>query len=138
MTKVRENYAEKWARVTPQRAEDYAIGIKNPRRDWQAATIESADRYSEGITKSIANKSFQKGVAKAGSGKWLRKAEDLGTQRFGPGVQAAVEDYRTGFEPYKAVIEGLTLPPRYATGDPRNLERVRVIAEALRAKKIKG
>jgi len=138
MTKVRENYAEKWARVTPQRAEDYAIGIRNPRTDWQAATLEAAPRYAEGITKAIQNKSFQKGVAKAGSAKWQRKSEELGTQRFGPGVQAAIEDYRAGFEPYKAVIEGLTLPPRFATGDPRNIERVRVIAEALRNKKMKG
>ncbi len=138
MPNVRANFAEKWARVTPQRTEDYAIGIRNPKRDWEEATTEAAPIWAEGITKAIQNKSFDKGVKKAGSAKWLRKSEEVGAARFGPGVQAAVDDYRTGFEPFKAVIEATKLPPRFAKGDPRNIERVRVIAEALRKKKLQG
>lgn len=138
MPSVKSNFAEKWARVTPQRTEDYAIGIRNPKKDWEQATTESASIWADGITKAIQNKSFDKGVKKAGSAKWLRKSEEIGIQRFGPGVTQSVDDYRTGFEPYKAVIEGIKLPPRFAKGDPRNIERVRIIAEALRKKKLQG
>jgi len=138
MPAVKPNFAEKWARVTPQRAEDYAIGIRNPKKDWEQATTEAIPAWQDGITKAIANKSFDRGVKKAGSAKWLRKSEEVGAARFGPGVQAAVEDYRQAFEPFKAVIEATKLPPRFAKGDPRNIERVRVIAEALRKKKLSG
>jgi hypothetical protein len=34
------------------------------------------------------------------------------------------------------VIESIQLPPRGPKGDPRNIERVRVIAQALRARKL--
>lgn len=136
MPAVKPNFAEKWARVTPQRTEDYAIGIRNPKRDWEQATSEAAGIWAEGIQTAIQNKSFDKGVKRAGSAKWLRKSEEVGAPRFGDGVRAAVEDYRAGFEPFKAVIEGIKLPPRFAKGDPRNIERVKIIAEALRKKKL--
>ena len=37
--------AEKWARVTPMRAEDYRIGVQNPKRDWAQASAAANDRY---------------------------------------------------------------------------------------------
>ena len=42
-------------------------------------------------------------------------------------VAAAEGDYRVGFAPFREAIASATLPPRYATRDPRNLERVAAI-----------
>ncbi len=130
--------AEKWTRVTPMRATDYEAGVRNPRRDWKNETAAAEPRYKEGVTKAAQEGRFGKGVAKAGTSKWQRKAIDVGAARFGPGVAAAGPDYEAGFEPYRATIAGLTLPERYATGDPRNIRRVEVIAKALHDKKVRG
>jgi hypothetical protein len=128
--------AEKWARVTPGRTEDYAQGIRNPKVDWSAATKAAEGNYEAGVQAAIQKKRFGAGVAKAGTQKWQQKAIEKGTARFGPGVQAAVADYQEGFEPFRQVIASTTLPPRYPKGDPRNLERVKVITQALRKKKV--
>ncbi len=89
--------AEKWARVTPQRSADYEAGVKDPIRDWATNTGAAVNAYKEGITKSITNNSFQKGVAKAGTDKWKRKAVEVGPQRFAQGVQVAQPDFEKGW-----------------------------------------
>ncbi len=128
--------AAKWSRVTPQRTEDYSQGVENPRKDWKAETTSAESRYEAGVTSAISKKRFGKGVAAAGTQKWQEKSIQKGTQRWGPGVQAASGDYAAGFEPYRQTISGITLPQRYPKGDARNLQRVSAIASALHAKKL--
>ena len=123
--------AEKWARVTPQRAGDYEAGVKNPTRDWAINTAGANAAYKDGIQKAVTAERFLKGVQKAGTDKWKRKATEVGPARFAQGVQVAQPDFEKGFAPFRDVIEKTTLPPRFAKGDPRNIDRVRVIAQAL-------
>lgn len=127
--------AAKWARVTPQRSQDFAEGVQTTGKDWAGNTIKAAGAYKAGIQESISKNLFEKGVQQAGTEKWRRKTVDVGTQRWGPGVSAAVGDFQAGFDPYRQVLQSLTLPPRYAKGDPRNIARVSAIAVALRKKK---
>lgn len=138
MARIRGNFAEKWARVTPQRTQDFEEGVANPRRSWEEATAESNDNWKQGVQKASQEDRFKKGVSAAGDDKWRRKTTELGGQRFGQGVQAAESDYQQGFEPYAQVIQNTKLPPRFPKGDPRNLERVKAINEALRRKKTGG
>lgn len=128
--------SEKWARVTPQRAADYAAGVKSPTKNWQENTMAAVEAQSQGVQEALANGSFGKGVQAAGNSKWQRKASTVGAQRFGPGVQAAKPDYEAGFAPYAGVISSTTLPPRGSKGDPRNYDRVKAMGEALHAAKI--
>jgi len=130
-----DQIASKWAEVTPMRSADYAAGIANPRRSWSAATKAAEKAYEDGVTKSIARKSFGKGVGKAGDEKWSRKASTRGVANWGPGVAEAKGDYAAGFAPYQAAIAAVALPPRYAKRDPRNLARVKAVVDALVAKK---
>lgn len=130
-----DSIASKWAAVTPMRSADYAAGIANPRRSWAAATKAAEKAYEDGVTKSIARKSFGKGVSKAGDEKWSRKASINGVRNWGPGVAEAKGDYAAGFAPYQAAIAAVQLPPRYARRDPRNLARVKAVVDALIAKK---
>jgi len=138
MAKIRsvEEIAEKYGRVTPARSADYAEGIKAPKKDWKTETMNAEDAWEGGVTAAIGGKRFGKGVSKAGTEKWQRKALEVGPSRWGPGVVAAKDDYKSGFAPYQAVISGISLPPRGPKGDPRNIERVTAIATALHAKKI--
>ena len=126
-----EKISKKWATVTPGRSGDYREGIENPRRDWEAATAGSEDAYQAGVTQAIAEKRFGKGVRKAGTEKWQRNAIEKGTQRWGPGVAMAETAYAQGFGPIRDAIERVTLPPRFAKRDPRNLNRVKVINDAV-------
>jgi len=130
-----DQVAKKFATVTPTRSADYAEGVANPRRDWKTATAAAEGAYEEGVRQAIAKKRFGKGVSKAGSATWQKGAMEKGTMRWGPGVSMAQDKYAAGFAPYHATISATKLPPRYARRDPRNLERVKVIAMALAAKK---
>ena len=128
--------ASKWARVTPMRTQDYQEGVENPGKDWKNETKAAEGRYESGVQAAIAKKRFGKGVEEAGTSKWQEKTLEKGTQRWGPGVQGAQSDMAEGFEPYRAVIAGLNLPPKFAKGDPRNIARVTMIAKALHEKKV--
>lgn len=130
-----EHIARKWATVTPGRTEDYRAGVENPRRDWGTATAAAEGAYESGVTQAIAKKRFGKGVKAAGTEKWQRGAVEKGTARWGPGVTIAQDSYGRNFAPYRDAIERATLPPRYAKRDPRNLERVKAVVNALTAAK---
>ena len=131
--------AAKWARVTPTRTADYEEGVRNPRKDWQRATLAATDAYKAGITASLAKGSFAKGVAKAGQAGWQEGAVSKGVPRWGPGVQVAEPKYAAAFAPFVEAIRRVTLPPRYARRDPRNLMRVNAIVDALvKAKEAQG
>jgi len=84
---------------------------------------------------SFTRGAFAKGVQQAGDAKWSAAAQGKGAERFGPGAQAGVGDYEKGVQKYLNVIENTILPPRGPKGDPRNIERVKVMASALRKAK---
>lgn len=130
--------AKKYATRGQAAGPDYQAGVNAPRQDWQAATDASANTWAAGVQQAVGNGSFVKGVNKAGTAKWQRKAAGVGATRYGPGVAAAQGDYQNGVAPYLQVIAGLNLPPRNPKGDPGNIQRVSVIAQALRAKKLSG
>lgn len=130
-----EHIARKWGSVTPARSEDYRHGVENPRKDWATSTAASEGAYEAGVSAAIAKKRFGKGVKATGTSGWQEGAVTKGTQRWGPGVTIAQDKYSRGFAPYRDAIERTTLPPRYARRDPRNLERVKAIVNALVAAK---
>ncbi len=131
-----DSISKKWAEVTPQRASEYAAGIANPSRPWAQSTMAAESAYEGGVQKAMARNAFGKGVKKAGDAKWQRKSLTRGVANWGPGVADAEGDYNAGFAPYRDAIAQVTLPPRYARRDPRNLARVKAIVDALIAKKV--
>jgi len=140
MAKIRSitDIAAKYREVTPERADQYAKGVRTPKASWEEETVKAEDNYEEGVKAAITRKAFGKGVANAGDAAWVEGATNKGVKRYGPGVVAGAPKYARNFAPYAEVIAATTLPKRYPKGDPRNLERVKVISEALRDKKLKG
>jgi len=122
---------EKWTRVTPGRTEDYKIGVRTPRRDWEKSAAAAKDTHKAAMVEAAAKDSFAKGITKAGTAKWQNKALAKGPARFAEGTMMAGPDYAAGFAPYQQVIAGTILPPRFPRRDPRNINRVAVIAGAL-------
>jgi hypothetical protein len=128
--------AAKYARVTPQRSEDYLEGVRNPKVSWSTAAKAAEESYKAGVQAAATRGAFGKGVAKAGDEKWQRNAIAKGPGRFQEGTAAAAADYQAGFAPYAAVIASTQLPPRRPKGDPRNHDRSKQMADALRKKKM--
>lgn len=128
---------EKWGRVTPMRTEDYKIGVQNPKRDWAEETEAGKLNWKMGIDQAAAKDLFAKGVRAAGTGKWRDNALTKGPGRFAEGVMLAAPDYEKGFAPYHQAIERADLGPRFPRRDPRNLNRVKVIVDALIEEKLK-
>lgn len=123
--------ARKWATVTPLRTADYESGVRNPRGNWQAASLAAADAWKAGVTQAAAQGLFSKGVNRAGNARWQEGATGKGVTRWGPGVALAEERYREAFAPFREAISRVTLPPRRARRDPANLQRVNVVVQAL-------
>lgn len=138
MPKVRTGGAEKWSRRASGATEEYKAGVANPRTDWAEATQSAENSYNQGVQEAITQKRFSKGVRQAGSQKWRDKATEKGASRFSQGVSLGEQDYASGVAPYLDTISKITLPPRGAKGDPRNLERVKIISDALRKRKLQG
>jgi hypothetical protein len=128
---------DKWTRVTPGRSKDYTLGIQNPKRDWAGETLAAKDNWKAGIDAAAAADLFAKGVEKAGSKKWQEKALKKGPGRFAEGVYIAGPDYEKGFKPYRDAIAAVDLGPSFPRRDPRNLERVKRVVDALIAEKMK-
>jgi hypothetical protein len=126
---------EKWTRVTPQRTEDYKLGVQSPRRDWEKSAGAAKETHKAAMIAAAASDSYAKGVTKAGTGKWQARALQKGPGRFAEGVMVGGDDYEKGFAPYRDEIEKTVLPPRYPKRDPRNIQRVSAIATALAKKK---
>ncbi len=127
--------SEKWGRVTPQRSEDYKIGVQNPRRDWAQSATAAKESHKQAMAAAAASDSFAKGIARVGTSKWAGKALAKGPGRFAEGVMVGTKDYETGVAPYIDEISKTTLPPRFPRRDPRNIQRVTAIATALAKKK---
>ena len=127
--------AEKWMRVTPARSADYTLGIQQPRTPWAAAAKAGEERYKAGVQEAATRGAYGKGVTAAGDQKWQSKALAKGPSRFAEGVALSGPDFQAGIQPYLDTIAATALPPRYAKGDPRNVERVKVLAQALRKRK---
>ncbi len=134
-----DEIAAKWGTVTPQRSGDFKRGVENPKASWKAGALAANDAWKEGTTKAIAENRFQKGVGSSSDEEWQKATLEKGVNRWGQGVQLAQDKFARGFAPYQAALASLTLPPRFARRDPRNLERVRAVAEAMaRVKESRG
>ncbi len=127
--------AAKWSRVTQQRTEDYAEGVKNPGKDWGKETVAAEARYKEGVIKAAGEGRFGKGVKSAGTEKWQKGAVEKGINRWPEGVRVAENAQAEGFAPYADVINAVKPAPRFPRGDVRNLQRVADYANALSKKR---
>jgi hypothetical protein len=127
---------DKWTRVTPGRQEDYKLGIQNPKRDWEAETIAAKENWKAGVDQAHAKGLFDRGVTKAGTKKWQEKSVKKGPGRFAEGVYLAGSDYERGFAPYREAIARVDLGPKYPRRDPRNIQRVIRVVEALVTEKV--
>lgn len=126
----------KWAENAGRAAGEFAANAEAAADDWARMTAGAADNFHQAITAANIKERFRRGVVKAGSAKFARKIREVGMTRYGPGVSAAVQDYKTGVEPFMSTLAAITLSPRKPRGDPANYRRVEEIGKALNAKRL--
>lgn len=126
----------KWGDNAARAAGEFAANAAAAAEDWARNTSASADNYGQAISAPGIKNRFRSGVAKAGAAKFARKINDVGRDRFGPGVAAAKDDYKSGVEPFFSTLAGTSLSARKPKGDPANYKRVEEVGKALNAKRI--
>ncbi|MBU1307868.1 MAG: hypothetical protein KKF33_20380 [Alphaproteobacteria bacterium] len=131
-----EAASTKWTDNASRAAGEYAANAAASAEDWARKTAASMDTYGQAISAPGIKNRFRVGVVKAGAAKYARKINDVARDRFGPGVAAAKDDYKSGAEPYYTLLAGLTLSPRKPKGDPSNYQRVEQVGKALNAKRL--
>ena len=121
--------AKKFVTRAGAATKDYEEGVKQAGADWEKGARDGAENYRIGVTQAASEGRFERGVAAAGSAKFVARASTLGAQRFGPGVQAAEGEWAKGAAPYLDALKGMELPPRRPRG--QNAERANAVAQRL-------
>lgn len=130
--------SEKWSRQSAAAQPEYVAGVQQPRKDWADATSNAAENYAQGVQQAIQDNRFQQGVRAAGTSTWQSQTLAKGPGRWADGIRKSTDRYEKGFAPFRQVIENIDLPARGPKGDPRNIERVAIIANALHQAKVSG
>jgi len=134
--KAIEASTTKWGDNAARAAAEFATNAAAAAEDWARNTAAATDNFGQAISAPGIKIRFRAGVVKAGAAKFARKIADVARDRFGPGVGAAKEDYKSNVEPYFATLASTTLSARKPKGDPANYKRVEEVGKALNAKRI--
>ena len=126
----------KWTERARSAAAEFAVNAEAAAESWATGAVNAADTFHAAITAANIKERFRRGVRAAGAAKFARKIRDVGADRFAPGVDAAIQDYRVGAEPYYGVLASLSLSQRKPRGDPANYRRVEEVGKALNAKRL--
>ena len=126
----------KWSENAARSADEFATQAEASADEWARNTAAATDTYGQAIAAPGIKNRFRRGVSRAGAAKFARKIRDVARDRFGPGVGAAIVDYKAGAEPYFSTLAAITLTARKPRGDPANYARVEQIGKALNAKRL--
>ncbi len=126
----------KWGDNASRAAGEFAANAAAAAESWARQTAAAADNFGQAVSAAGMKNRFRDGVVKAGAAKFARKINDVAKDRFGPGVNAAKDDYKSGAEPYFSTLASLSLSARKPKGDPSNYKRVEEVGKALNAKRL--
>ena len=126
----------KWSDNASRAATEFAVNAEAAAELWAGNTARAVDTFGQAISAPGIKNRFRSGVVKAGAAKFARKIRDVAKDRFGPGVAAAKDDYKSGAEPFYSTMAGITLSARKPKGDPANYKRVEEVGKALNAKRL--
>lgn len=132
LERIKSNFKQGTSSAAPR----YKDGVMNPRRPWKEATLAASELQKQAMTDSLARDDVRKGVERTAGEKQKTRAEILGPARYTQGTAAAVDEYGSGFAPYREAIQSTELPPRGPKGSPENYQRVQAIGEALHSRKL--
>ena len=128
--------ATKWRTRAAAAGADYTKGVQGAGQAWEAGARAGAANYRDAVTQAAGEGRYERGIGQAGAARYLKKAVDVGSVRYGPGVNAAEGDMAAGIGPVLQTIASIELPARRPKGDPSNINRSAAIGIRLHAMKI--
>lgn len=128
-----DQIVSKWATNAGAATNYYTQGATAAATKYASNAQAAGPQYSQGVQAAIGRNAYQNGVAKAGASKYSTGITAKGAARYGGGITAGKSNFQSGMQGVIGVLQGLSLPPRGARGDPANLQRVAAIDTALRA-----
>ena len=128
-----DQIVSKWANNAGAATNYYTTGAVAAANKWATDAASAGQAYQSGVQAAISRNAFQNGVQKAGAQKYSSGVQTKGSTRYAGGITAGKSSFQSGMQGVIGVLQGLSLPPRGARGDPANLQRVAAIDQALRA-----
>lgn len=107
---------------------DYQAGVQSAGPDWEAGARAGEPNYEAGVQEAIGRKRYGRGIAAAGSAKYVKNALELGVQRYPQGVNQGADAWARGFAPVAEKIKSLNLPPKGPKRSPQNQARAAMVA----------
>jgi len=130
-----DKIVEKWRSRATAATSDFAAGVETPRNPWSKGALAASETWKSAVTEAAARDAYRKGVSARTDEFWKTRTLTVGAARYSDGVSKSVDIYKGNWSAYYDVLSKLELTPRGPRGDPKNLERVRAIMQALRSKK---
>jgi len=129
---------ERWSNNAGNR-QNYESGVESPLRGWKESTAGSTERWGDAVRQAAENDQFATGISDVSDSDWQDKAIEVGAGRLSQGVSANTDKYEDNVQEYIDTIESTDLPAKGPSGDiDANIERARVMAQALRDQKTQG
>jgi len=126
----------KWVEEAPKRAPYYERKTPAAGDKWESNAVAAAGTYKTAVTAVDIDKRFKGGIKRVGSEKFVRKVKAVGVARYGPGIEAAKDDFSSGFAPFAEELARIEIPERKPRGDPANYARVKAIGDPLHKKRL--
>jgi len=111
---------------------DYKSGVEGAGADWEAGARAGEGNYEQGVQEAIGKKRYGRGVAAAGSAKYVKNATELGVARYPTGVAQGTDAWARNVQPSLDRLKSLNLPPKGPKGSPQNQQRAAMVALELR------
>lgn len=121
--------AKKFVQRAGAASADYKDGVSQSGQDWESGAKAGAENYRIAVTQAATEGRFEKGIAAAGAAKFVKRATELGSQRFATGVQAAEGEWARGTQPYLDALKSMELPAKRPRG--QNADRANAVAQRL-------
>lgn len=128
--------AQKLVNNASAAAGEYAAEAQAAAADWEQKTANAGTTWKAGVSQGGAEQRFTGGVRRAGASKYSQRVSTLGQSRYAEGVAAGQDEWQKNFQPYVAVLQGLTLPPRQPRGSAANAQRSTAVQQALAARRL--
>ena len=127
---IKKNYEQATSIVT----ERYKTGVASA--NWKDDALAGQDLYVQTMQDPNVLARRNKGINKVSDDEWRKDTLDKGSGVIAARMKAASPKQAANFEPYRAALEGMTLPAR--TTDPAQNVANRVTPIAVKFRDIKN
>lgn len=108
MPKINPDFiAKKMVENAKRATESYREGVMNPIRGPATAALAAADKRAEAVRRSLDNKTWEKAMSTISDDYVKRKAADVGSGRYAPGVEAAKDKVENFWQKWAPHLEGI-------------------------------